>query len=65
MVRIENDCVDCGLPCLGEMCPNRNVRHLYCDKCGKEVDKLFVYKNEQWCEECITEDILNELEVIQ
>lgn len=65
MVRFENDCVDCGLPCLGEGCPNRNVRHFYCDNCKSEVTKLFVYKDEQWCEECITDDIFNELEVIQ
>lgn len=65
MVKVENDCVDCGLRCLGISCPLRSVKHLYCDKCGSEVTKLFVYEDGQWCDECITKDIFNGLEVIQ
>ena len=66
MVRFENDCVDCGLPCLGDSCKYRHVRHLYCDKCCSEIDKLFVvFEDKQWCEECIIEHVFNKLEVIE
>ena len=37
--RIENHCVDCGLPCLGSSCPYRNVPVDYCDDCGDEGAK--------------------------
>lgn len=52
MVRYENDCVDCGLPCLGESCPNRNVPHYYCDVCGDET-QLYEYEGQQLCIVCI------------
>ena len=52
MVRYENDCVDCGLPCLGESCPNRNVPHYYCDACGDET-QLYEYEGQQLCIGCI------------
>lgn len=55
MVRIENHCVDCDLPCLGSSCPNRNVRVLYCDNCEGEADKLYKYGGEEVCEECLLE----------
>ena len=41
MERIENECVDCGLPCLGDACPYRNVRRLYCDRCDSEAEMLY------------------------
>ncbi len=37
MVVYENECVDCGLPCLGNACPYRNVARRYCDKCKEEI----------------------------
>ena len=52
MVKYENECCDCGLPCLGRSCPNRNVKHLYCDECGSDVDELW----DGLCEECFIED---------
>jgi hypothetical protein len=55
MIQYENDCVDCGLPCLGDSCPYRNVPHLYCDECKCEADKLREYEGEQLCEECLLE----------
>lgn len=58
----ENQCVDCGLPCLGSACRNRNVPVLYCDKCNDDCDNLYHYNGEQWCIECIKED-LGEVEV--
>lgn len=54
MKRIENDCVDCGLPCLGNGCPYRNVPHYYCDECGNE-ETLYYYDGQELCVECIKE----------
>lgn len=58
MVKYENDCVGCkdiGLPCFGDSCSNRNVKHLYCDKCGSESDRLYVFDNSQICTDCLLE----------
>lgn len=60
MKRIENECVDCGLPCLGDSCPNRNVTRYYCDHCGSE-EKLYHYDNNELCEECL----LKQFEVVE
>lgn len=56
MKRTENDCVDCGLPCLGSSCPYRNVVHFYCDKCGQETD-LYHFEDEELCIDCIVESL--------
>lgn len=55
MVTYEDECIGCPteMGCLGDTCPNKNVPHLYCDNCGKEVDELRDYNDEQWCEKCI------------
>ena len=55
MIKFENDCCDCGQPCFGNACINRNVPHLYCDECGYEVDDLFEYDGQQICEDCLKE----------
>lgn len=60
MKKIENECVDCGLPCLSSSCPNLNVIRYYCDRCGNE-DKLYYYDNEELCEECL----LKNFEVVE
>ena len=57
----ENECVDCGRPCLGNACPNRNVTRFYCDRCGNET-KLYHYDGEELCIDCIISD---ELEVVE
>lgn len=70
---VEDECVGCPpeMGCLGTACPNRNVMHCYCDKCGDDVPSLkdlFVYENSaypKWkelCEECYTERMLIEAE---
>lgn len=63
MIRYENECVGCPpeLGCLYDACPNRNVRHLYCDKCGCEEDVLYNYDGEELCAECL----LDEFDVIE
>lgn len=56
-VRFENECVDCGLPCMGDSCPNRHVKRYYCDKCGEEVEKLYYFDGEELCLDCIEESL--------
>ena len=56
MVKYENECCDCAVPaypCMGDTCPNRNVKHLYCDKCGEDCEELYVFDGEELCEECL------------
>jgi hypothetical protein len=53
MITIENQCVNCGWPCLGSSCPHRNVRVLNCDDCGQAVDKLYVLNGDEICEQCL------------
>ena len=60
MRKIENECVDCGLPCLGNSCPNRNVVRFYCDRC-KEETTLYDYYGEEICKECL----LREFEIVE
>lgn len=52
MKRKENECVMCGLPCMGDSCPNRNVIRFYCDDCGEETT-LYHYDGEELCIDCI------------
>lgn len=52
MRRLENDCVDCGMPCIGDSCPYRNVIHFYCDDCGDET-QLYEFEGEELCIDCI------------
>ena len=52
MIKIENECVDCGLPCLHESCPYWAVKRFYCDECSDEAN-LYWYEDEQLCLDCI------------
>lgn len=52
MIKYENQCVDCGLPCLGRSCPNRNVAVYYCDTCGDECGECYEIDSEDYCEDC-------------
>lgn len=65
MIKYENDCVDCGLPCRGSSCPYRHVKHYYCDKCGEDVEELYDYDNQELCEECAIEVFLESLEKVE
>lgn len=53
MIKYEDECVDCGKPCLGDSCPNRKVPHTYCDECGDEADELRELDGEQLCTACL------------
>lgn len=54
MTKYEDECVGCtdlGLHCMGNCCPNRNVRRTYCDKCEEETDDSELYDMD-YCEVC-------------
>ena len=56
MVTYENDCVSCGLPCLGDSCPYQNVPHRYCDRCGEELGmEWYEVEGDELCEHCLKE----------
>ena len=59
MIRYENECVGCPpeMGCLGESCPNRNVKRLYCDECKEEVETLYVYDDKELCQDCLLNTI--------
>ena len=54
---IENECVDCGLPCMYESCKYYRVIRFYCDSCNEE-ETLYEYDGEELCIECITKRLL-------
>lgn len=56
----ENECVDCGLPCIGEACPHRKVLKFYCDECDAEA-VLYHYEDKELCIDCI-KDTLEKVE---
>lgn len=56
MIKYEDECAGCweiGLSCRGISCRNRSVKRLYCDECGEESDRLYIYDDEQLCEDCL------------
>lgn len=62
---IRNDCVGCtalGLPCR-HCYMGRDYRVLICDKCGTEVDMLYIIDNdsEELCGECAKEKAIEYL----
>lgn len=62
MLKIQNDCVGCDLPCIGSACPHEHVLHFYCDDCKSDVDMLYDYGNgKQLCEDCMIERVKDEL----
>ena len=53
MLVYKNECCNCatpGYPCLGSMCPNRNVPVHVCDECGREIDEIFRFDGAELCE---------------
>lgn len=55
MIKVEDNCVDCGQPCLRESCPNYRRLVCRCDSCGAEVEDLYEYKDIQLCQNCLLE----------
>ena len=60
MVKRENRCVDCDLPCQGDACPYRNVEVFYCDDCDEELPHNGIYDvdGEELCEDCLKKKFL-------
>lgn len=56
MIKIVDDCVDCGLPCIGSACPYKNMLEYYCDNCGVS-DTLYYFDGEELCLECILKSL--------
>lgn len=52
MKTTSDECVDCGLSCMGSRCPNKNVVRYYCDECGEE-EILYKYDDRELCIKCI------------
>ena len=57
MIKYENDCVSCCLPCIGFNCPYCSVPHFYCDECNEEADNLYWYDDRQLCQDCLMKEI--------
>ncbi len=57
MIRLENECVDCGMTCYSS-CPYREVVHHCCDECESE-EKLYEFEGKELCAACV----LDRLEV--
>lgn len=53
MIVTENECVDCGLPCMYESCPYWAVTRFYCDECNNECDVLYYWDCQELCLDCI------------
>lgn len=58
MIITENECVDCGLPCIYESCPYWAVTRFYCDCCSNEEEQLYWWGNEQLCLDCIEKRLI-------
>lgn len=58
MIKYENQCVNCELPCLGDSCPFLNVPIHYCDDCEKEYAVCTV-DGKELCLDC-AKALLNE-----
>jgi hypothetical protein len=53
VIRTESGCVDCGLPCLYEACPNYQVFVYECDCCGDEANSIYYFDGQELCIDCI------------
>lgn len=53
MLRYEDDCVCCDLPCIN--CGRKHAPHWYCDECEDELDPddLYDFDGEMLCENCL------------
>lgn len=52
MQKTQSECVQCGMPCTREACPNFAVTRYYCDECGAE-ETLYEYEGKELCAECL------------
>lgn len=59
LIVIESGCVGCPteMGCLYEACPYYKITRFYCDKCHEETEDLYKWNNEEWCADCIINDL--------
>ena len=63
MIKYENQCVECGLPCLQTSCPWTHVEVHYCDECEKnEAD--YTVGDSEFCAGCLDKIMNKQLEGI-
>ena len=62
MKRTENECCDCGRPCMGESCPYWKVTRYYCDRCGEELDEVFVDDDGRELCDCCADELYDDTE---
>ena len=58
MRKTVNNCVCCDLPCIN--CGRKHEEIFICDNCKEESIKLYLYENEEICEECLKENLIFE-----
>ena len=58
MVRIENHCVGCDIPCVN--CGRKAMEVHYCDKCDDELRKVYEVDGQELCEYCLKEKFLKQ-----
>lgn len=63
MIKYEDDCVGCDLPCRGSSCSLRNIPRCYCDNCKKQTE-IYDYDGQELCEECLKEEFKKEIDLI-
>lgn len=57
MIRVESECVGCGLPCLYGACPYYKVKRLYCDDCGEDMEHLYRFAGYELCVDCVLKQL--------
>ena len=64
MIEYRNNWVGCPpeTGCLGNDCPNVNVKYCVCDMCHDDVETLYVLDCEELCLDCLCE-VLPKIEV--
>ena len=59
MMRIENECVCCDLPCIN--CGRKHVEVYYCDTCQVELDEeKYRYNGYEFCFECFVREVVED-----
>ncbi len=62
MIVMENNCVDCAVPCVGGYCPLAECPVVCCDSCGESAELFYLVDGEQLCRSCFIEKMLEEAE---
>ena len=67
MLEVKNECVNCGLPCIGDQCQYRHVKHYICDNCLEEFqpDELYLCNGQELCKDCLAEQFETVEEIIE